>query len=535
MWVKKKFKKRPNDKDDFIKQLGDIRGIENIDRFLNPTDDDLHSPYLLKNIEIACNRITETIDTGQKITISYDSDMDGVSAGTIMYKYLINLTRNVHIAYHQRSDGHGVGNQFEMIDDDTSLLIIVDSSTNDVEACKELTKKGIDIVILDHHDVEKENPYAIIVNPQQSDCRYPNKNICGAGVTYKALQVLDDLNNSDYADDNICLVGIGTVADVMDLSVLENRRLVMKAVQNFNNIGLIALLKKLKVNKATPTSFGFSIAPQLNGVMRMNNIELAINLLLAEDEDEIKSLIKAIVTLNEEKKRKEQELINMYKSSIIDDCKFVFAIGEESSKSFNGSVAQNLLSEYNKPSLVLRSFDGKLSGSFRGEIKSFLENSGLVISVAGHQGAGGVELLEENLEELKTYINKNFVGTMDKKTFYDIEVNAKDVTMELAQAIEKFNYITGNGHQPLKLRIDGLIVTDERNKMGKDPSVYHYKIPTDKVDLVKFKTTEDFAEEVDLFDKIDVIGQLNINSWYNSGKKQMITTLQVFLDEYKIM
>src|SRR5690606_39058043 len=180
------------------------------DRFLNPSEDELHSPYFMKNIEDASNRIIKAIHNNEKIIVSYDPDADGVTATTIMLKYLRNYTENVDYIYGERNDGHGI---FEMItvkeldsvEDkerqihnmansdkirEADLLILIDSSSNDTRACKFISEKlETEIIVLDHHEIEEENPYVLMVNPQQEDCTYPNKYLSGAGVVFKVLEV----------------------------------------------------------------------------------------------------------------------------------------------------------------------------------------------------------------------------------------------------------------------------------------------------------------------------------------------------------
>src|SRR5690606_19168190 len=216
-WLQRKPKVKPNSEDAPLEKIAKIRGIKEIDRFLNPTQDELHDPYLIKNIENASNRIIRAIMNKERICLSYDADADGITATTVMQRYLKNYTDNVTYIYNERNHGHGIHEQTRLdfvtdedydekgkIKDDekaerfklnsenlqkiseSNLLIIIDSSSNDDKACERLSVKyGVEIIILDHHAIERENPHVLLVNPQQDGCEYPNKHLSGAGVVFK--------------------------------------------------------------------------------------------------------------------------------------------------------------------------------------------------------------------------------------------------------------------------------------------------------------------------------------------------------------
>ena len=141
--------------DNIIDKILDIRGIEDKEAFLNPTDDLIHSPWNLDNMKEVCAKIDNAIEENKVIGVYYDVDTDGLTSGTQMSKYLFYRGSNPRIICNQRKEGHGV--IVDKIDDDIEFLIVVDSSTNSTEECKLLKEKGIDIVILDHHDKEREN------------------------------------------------------------------------------------------------------------------------------------------------------------------------------------------------------------------------------------------------------------------------------------------------------------------------------------------------------------------------------------------
>jgi single-stranded-DNA-specific exonuclease len=235
-WIQKKPKVKPSKNDSPKEKIAKIRGIDDVERFLNPTEEELHDPYLIKNIENASNRIIKALANNDRIVLSYDADADGLTSTSMMYRYLSNYTDNIDYIYNERNHGHGINEQtrldFISKDENASedkklryklntsnlnkigeadLLIIIDSSSNDTDACKKLINnyKGLDIIILDHHAIERDNPHVLLVNPQQDGDRYPNKHLSGAGVVFKTIQVMEDtlgeVNPWKYID----LVAVG--------------------------------------------------------------------------------------------------------------------------------------------------------------------------------------------------------------------------------------------------------------------------------------------------------------------------------------
>ena len=223
-----------NKNDSIIDKILKIRGIENKEEFINPPSSCLHSPFELSNMKEACMKILKAIYDKKVIGLFADVDCDGISSTAVMYKYLKQIGGNIKILYHQRKDNHGI--KLSDVDKDVEFLIIVDSSTNSVEECKEISKR-MNIVILDHHESDIENPYATIVNPQLNN--YPNKALSGSGVCYKACQAIDEILKTNYSYSVLDVAIIGLIGDMMDVSELETRYLIL----------LLNLLKELYKKK----------------------------------------------------------------------------------------------------------------------------------------------------------------------------------------------------------------------------------------------------------------------------------------------
>jgi single-stranded-DNA-specific exonuclease len=536
-WEKRKAILKPRGSDGIIQQLARIRGIKDIQEFLNPTEKHLHNPLLLKNIREACDRILDAVMKGQKIVVSADCDTDGIMSTAMMVRFLRQFTDNVSYIYNQRSSGHGIENQLEFVPDDTELLIILDSSSDSIKACKELHSKGIDIIILDHHQVEVQNDFAILVNPQNDD--YPNKSISGAGVTFKTIQLLDEKLGTESYWDLIDLCAIGMYADMMDCSVMENRYLIIQGMKNINNPGIRAILdvKNTKIEDVNSQTIGFTIAPMINGSARLDKIELALELVLSDDYSECLYLAEEIDKLNEDRKKTQKFLATEYSKTIDPDMKVIIAVDENASKSYNGLVATKLADEYKKPAMVLRKHKGSLAGSYRNygdfDMQSFLRKFKHIDYAKGHPFAGGVRLLVKDYDKLLEYIDEELKGVnFDSVIEYDLELSVSDINEHMIIQVEKFDYLTGTGFPSACFRVVDLVYdTDARKIIGKSKNTL--KIALDDVTIMRFNVTEDYASDIPDMSNIEVVGQLNLNIW--QGFRGEVRTNQVFIEDYHIV
>lgn len=559
-WLQRKPKVKPNSSDSAIEKIAKIRGISDPQLFINPSEDALHDPYLMKNIQEASNRIIQAIHGGENIVVSYDPDADGITSATIMLRYLRNYTQNVDYIYGERNDGHGI---FEMItvsklDEEKNreriahnksntdkirnadLLILIDSSSNDVEACRFIKEKlNTDIIILDHHAIEKKNIHVLMVNPQQIDCEYPNKHLSGAGIVFKTLQVMEDtLGEVDVWQYND-LVAVGMYADIMRVDIPENRYLIMNGMRNIKNTGLVRICKGAKVNTfggIKGDDIGFSIAPLLNGVARMDNIKLAIDILMEDDDAKCKPIRLKMQKVNEARKEKQKEIVAQYMKSVDESKKVLVVMDEQSSKGFNGIVAQQLTDKYKRPAIVGRMHNGKLSGSFRSyngfKFKTFLNQFDGELEAMGHEGAGGIVIAEEQLENLYAYIERHLpkLDDLEPTVLYDVELDVSEIN-EYLSVVERYNHLAGAGFPRIVVRVNGITV-DETACIGK--TMETVKIKTlDNMELIKFRVDDTYANELGAFDTIEVVGQLSMNVFYNFKTKETVKTPQVMIEDYK--
>ena len=410
------------------------------------------------------------------------------------------------------------------------MLIIVDSSSSEYESVNKLAEK-MNIIILDHHNVEESDieMNAILVNPNQDGCNYPNKDISGAGVTYRFIELLDYHYKKVDVRKYLDLVATSLLSDQMDVRNLENRYFIKQGLSTINNVGLLALIKASKndENKVDSQVMNFSVIPILNTVTRNNEMSKAFSLLF--EKDYFKALKKAKYLLDENKLRKEKvkELFEEYKQ-LADVGKFALVTSPEASKNYNGLFAQKMSSDYKRPSLVLKDNGDTYQGSGRSyagfDLQGFLKECPYVNYAAGHSEALGVGIDKKNWDKFKQYVNDN----IDEKLFepvieYDIELTEEQLDWDLVNEIEELDQFWGNNSPKITVKLTDVFVEDkELFPKGKEE---HLKIKTDKMDIMKFYD-KDYAGDVDSWDDISVIGSVGVNEW--RGERR----IQFYVEDY---
>lgn len=528
-------KEEYNEYDSMTEKILKIRGIKDKDKFLKPNEEDINSPWELSNMEWAVEKIVDAIENKLSVGIYGDIDTDGVTSLTIMYKDLNDFGLNPIILYHQRNKGHGV--IVENVPKDLDLLIIVDSSSNSVEECKELSQY-MDIVILDHHNIEKDNPYAIVVNPQCND--YPNKNLSGAGVAYQTCRAIDQELLTFYSENYIDFCAVGLIGDMMNVSDPETRALIQKGLLKIHNNcdkSLKAILKHLKKEyKPNATTIAFYLVPFINSIIRLGKIEDIIEILTTNDEKKLKTLIKSCGGLNDKRKILQAEIVEKIDNIINIEHKIIIVDVSvlESNTTLNGLIAQNVAKKYQKPTLVV-SLDKEtntLAGSGRGygnefDFKEALSRTGLFESVEGHSGAFGVEFKPDNLNQIYEIIDLQLEHMKQEYVVEaDMILNVEDITWDLLYEIQRLSFIAGQGFKEPLFIIEDLPVGDV--KIMKE---IHVKFNAEDLECVKFNVSEDEISDIEGAMCVDVLGSLSVNSWYNFGTKTTTRSKQVMISD----
>jgi single-stranded-DNA-specific exonuclease len=559
IWKKREGKKYSED-DDILVKLQKVRKIKNINEFIEPPMLLEHNPYELDNIDQAVQRIIKAIHTKENIKIMSDVDADGIVSCSIMYNYLNFHTDNISIVHSQRSHGHGLETILEemsdhedvvYLDNDTDLLIIVDSSSNSVEACRIVQEKyDCDIVIIDHHAIDRENPHAIIVNCQLGD--YPNKSLSGSAMCYKVLQVMDEYLDDSEADNYLDLVAIGLVADLMDLNEGENRSLVNRGIKHIRNEGLQQLLKANNVDfyyGISSSDIGYKISPLLNACSRYDKIELALELLIESDMERAKVIAKDLKKLNEHRKKEEKEIVESVMDKIDNSHAVAVIVDNDIEANFRGLICMQVTSKLKKPAFVLtfnkekNEYHGSARSVGQINLKEFCQLTGDFIYCQGHEKAFGVgikaEKIDQALEGLDQLIENN---VSEEEIEFDLELEANEITEELIEDVEKFAKITGQGVPPPKFLVREVIIQNGELLGKKVKETLKLNCENDLA-VMKFRTDEEYAshffkaleDEDNFFVEADIVGTLNLNRYFHFGKKELIITKQIFMEDYKLI
>lgn len=525
-------KKGAENVEGIIESVLKSRNIKDVNHFLNPVFDDLLPIEDLSNITKALDIIIRGIEDEKRFSIFYDSDTDGISAGTIIYNYLLNFIPEVGQVYNI-GKSHGLQDiDLDKIIESTDILIIVDSSSNDHKEQNYLKEHGVEVVIADHHEA-LDNPNVCIINSQFNG--YENPQLSGAGVTWKLALALDEELGTEYAWDYIDLASVGILADVCEVGeeYPENRYIVKTGLENLKNVALSVIIDKYEFNS---TSVLYSIAPLINSAVRTGNNKVVIDFISEKDKKKCKNLYAELKKFKELQDEQVAEAVSNVEFQIKNqdyiNNKMTYAFVEEGD--YAGLIATKIAEKYSKPCIILHApkQDDKLyKGSMRGiGVKSFkdiLESTGLTTYVIGHPNASGIGLFPEKLEPLIQQVNKQLRNVEFKTTLdVDIELKPEDITFELAEYLSRMNKISGKGFQPINICINDCEPSKVVVMQGK-----HTKFYTKNIEMIKWNDkdlgSKLISPDDSIYITIDVIGTLNISKF--AGR----TTLQFIISDYK--
>lgn len=552
------------------------RGIENWKQYLNLNEDCTHNFNLLDNIDKAVSCFINHIEKKSRIHIIVDSDVDGYTSASMVYRYIKYLGEDINVSYslHTKKQ-HGISEDVE-IPDDCELLIVPDAGSNDVEQCKKLVEKGIDIIILDHHICDKTNEFAIVVNNQM--CDYPNKNFCGAGIVYKFLKAVDEELWEDYADKMLDIVALGNISDVMDMRECETRYYVDLGLTKIRSKLFKALIEKQSYSMngvINITSVQFYVTPILNAMIRVGSAEdkdLLFRAFIETDEvfkykkrgeteesdEDIytraarlcynaknrqgKDVQKGVDAIDEVIKEKE-----IYKDKVM-----FINVSDILGETLTGLVAIKIAEKYNRPCLLLRRQkareDGSLyyGGSCRNfdnspieSLKDFLDSTGTFEFVQGHDNAAGISIPRENVAKSIEMCNERLSDIDFQKCFnVDFDINASDLSVGFIKAIDEMKDIFGQGIKEPLVHIKNIPIWSENFfVMGKNSNSWKvindegyafvkFNVDIDKDAVLQIYNSNLDREEEYSLGSIDVVGTVSINNYNN------ILTPQIIIKDY---
>lgn len=549
---------------------------DEIDRFLHPSIEALYDPSSLKDIDRACSIIQDKIKEGKTIRIIGDYDVDGIAATFILYTGLLNCGAKVDYEIPDRiTDGYGVSLSMiqEAYEDGIDTIITCDNGIAAIEEVQKAKDMGMTVIVTDHHEIvlqkignkeEEQLPGAdAIINPKQSDCKYPNQDLCGAGVAFKLMESLYKTYGIDGNElyPLLEVVAIATVCDVMDL-VGENRTLVqlgLSQLRRSRNIGLNALISlcDININKLAAYHLGFIIGPCLNASGRLDTAKKGIRLLLAEYKEEANEIAQDLKSLNDERKDMTVESVEEAKLQVettsIKEDKVLVVYLPECHESIAGIVAGRVRDAYNKPTIILTKSDKAVKGSSRSieaynMFKELTKSKEYLVQFGGHPMAAGLSLEEENISSLRSSLNEQTRLTekdLLAKVSIDIVLPIGYVTEDL---IEELNVLEpfGKGN-PKPVFAEREIKVIRAFLLGKNKNVLKFNIINKfgkKMDAMYFGDTEKFLDglrdrfgdsQVDkMFMNMENDVTFNITYYPNINEYNGNRNLQIIISNYLI-
>ena len=520
----------------FICSLLLQRGVNSLDKakfFFRPELDSLYDPYLMKDMEKAVVRINNA--SSEKIMILGDYDVDGTTSTSMLYTYFNH--RNYDLIYYipdRYKEGYGVS--LESIDyakdNKISLIITVDCGIKAVNQVEYANSNGIDVIICDHHlpDIKVPKAYAVL-NPKQSDCTYPFKDLCGCGIAYKLitahnLKSENKLNIRSLLD----FVALATVSDMMPL-IDENRVMVFHGLKEINNNPRLGLRNFLKSNnnKVDESKISFNIGPRINAAGRMKNGKIIVDLLVEEDPNKAMSLSNEVEFLNLKRRATEKDVFENVVENI-DHSKYSNIIyGQNWSTGVIGIVASRIIEKSYKPTIIITDFDKELlTGSVR-SVSGFDVYDALVKcekhlhQFGGHKFAAGLKIEKSKLNLFSELFEKTVKETVDGNMFerqhkYDLEVSFSDLTIENVKIILRMSPFGLENKRPV-FRSDDCTIIGDLKFVGKESQIvksYVMDSTNTKLPFISFSKKD---ELMSIKSSFSILFTTNINSY--SGNEQV--------------
>ena len=430
-----------------------ISTFEEAKKFFRPSLDDLHDPFLMKDMDLAVERIETAIRNQENILVFGDYDVDGTSAVSLVASYLKTIYPNISTYIPDRyREGYGVS--FKGIDfaedNNFSLIIALDCGTKALEKVAYATEKRIDFIICDHHKPGAELPKAVaILNPKRTDCYYPFDELCGCGVGFKLIQALGKNRQQSIADfvPYLDLVATESASDIVTING-ENRTLAYFGLQVINSNprnGIKAIIHQTKKEVLTITDVVFIVAPRINAAGRMKHGNYAVELLTEMDYETAIRFAASIEKFNIERKEIDKkityEALQQIEAADEKEKFSTVVYSEDWHKGVIGIVASRLIESYYRPTLVFTKSGEKLAASAR-SVKGFdvyeaLEQcSEHLEQFGGHKYAAGLTLSPDQYIPFKEKFEAVVKKTIDKELL--IPEIAIDSPLELSDITPKF-------------------------------------------------------------------------------------------------
>lgn len=559
-----------------VEQVLVNRGIpyDQINHYLNTTDNDILDPRLIPHLDEGVKMLIKHISQNDKVLIQIDSDCDGYTSAALLMNYLYCLfpsfvNNNISYRVHMGKQ-HGIIP--DTIPEDVKLVIAPDSSSNDYEAHEYLNLSGVDVLVIDHHEADHISEYACIINNQL--CDYPTKSLSGVAMVWKFCCYIDMLLKTDHAQKFLDLVALGLVADMMDVRDFETRRLIDKGLQQIRNPYFRGAIDKDQfhfTNEITPIGVAFYIAPLINATTRVGTQEEKLMLFESmldfrgyelvpstkrgckgQAETRVEQAcrnctnIKSRQTKIRDNSLEKIEQIIANQNLLSNKILIVQLDDLITDRNLTGLIANQLMSEYQRPVLILNKIENKdgtitWEGSGRGYDKSrlkdfrgFLENNKYVMYAEGHANAFGIGIRDEDISAFIASTNSALDG-FDFTPIYNVDFIYKsdELTPDEVIDIAGMKSLWGQGVEEAEIAVEGIKVHKDNIRIlspDKNPTL-KIMLPNG-INFMKFRSSE---EEYDkLYSElgyvtINIVGECERNIWNNK------ISPQVMIKDYEIV
>ena len=553
-----------------------LRGVQDLQKFLNPDESCLQSFKDLRNIYNGVNDI-RCLTKDSRVGLIIDCDVDGFTSAAIIYQYLQRLIPEMEIkCYIHDGKAHGLEEHWQEIQDENfNLIIIPDAGSNDSQYAVNLS---CPVLVIDHHLVEDTNfaQNMIVINNQLSP-DYKNKNLSGAGMAYQFCRALDEVFGREWAKDYIDLAALGICADMMSGLEIENQYFWKKGFADVKNYFFLTLARKQKysitgnmyatdaeiMDALNPTSVAFYIVPLINAMIRVGSQTEKERMWIAFtdghkqipcykkgakgtfEEAAVESARECGNARSHQNKFKDEAVARLeqkiFKHDLLENKILFVRLDPEDQfpSELNGLIAMQLAAKYKRPTIVARLNDqGYIRGSIRGlsnseliSFKDYLDSTGLFEYVQGHDNAAGCSLMSSNLSRLHEIANKDLSAYDFGDNYYEVDFERQALSRDLEALIEdidSYKKIWSQGNsEPIIYVKDLHFKRSDIQIMGKNKDTI--KIVKNGIAYMKF-FAKSMIEELSQYDeiKMEIVGKANLNEW--NGR----VTPQIFIENYEI-
>lgn len=562
------------------------RGIprNEIQHWLNTTDADINDFRLLgeDNLKRAAQALIRAVSQNQKILVVVDADADGYCSSALLINYLYDhfpawVQNNCKWFLHDGKQ-HGLSdvNPDEVAASGFAQVWCPDASSADYEYHLAFAEKNIDIVVLDHHEAKIVSPNAIVVNNQL--CAYPNKHFCGAGITWQFCRYIDSLMNTHYAENYIDLVALANISDMMSLRSIETKHLIFKGFEpkNIHNPFIARMVEKQEYSmakKSLPNGVAWYITPFINAMVRSgeeNEKEIlfksflkfhAFDIVLSdkrghrpgETEQLVTQALRVVDRVKRRQTTAQDDAMEMLERMIEEQdlmahkvLLFLLEPGQVD-KNIAGLAANKIMGKYQRPCAVLTKCERvdevynaqfpyiSYEGSARGcdakgvyEFKDICENTKVTEYTAGHQGAFGLGIREQNLEKFISACDKTLENLSDDIIYYvDYIYKGTDVKESQLLDITNLSNLYGKDVNEAYVAIEKLKVTSDMVQVYKKKNNTLKITLPNKVALIFFDADDDLCERLQNtkgYIEMNIVGEANRNEWQGWVSAQVLVT-----------